>query len=206
MIHELAVISLDVLIASFEEILVLVTRFTLPEFHIEGAGNVLDTGADLVLSEITDDFAGGSPFSYDIEEGVDKFTRAFHTVDVNEQGLSADIDLGVRVAAIDGGDVSVNHVCADWFVASLDIHSRIRSTVGAVKLHARGKVLGVLCGAFIGLLDDFDGLPEPELGEARIVPLLLPRVSCMGHGFTVHDFTGGVAMVKKSLGKLVEVV
>ena len=186
MVHHLAVVSLNVTVATFEEVLVLITGFTLPHLDVEGTSDVLDALTDLDIGEVTDEFAHGSPFTDAVHQSIDEVAGLQHSVDIDKERLASNKDLGVHITSSDSRGVGIDHVGADRFIATFDIHGGIGSFVGPVEFETRGKFFRKLGGSTVGPANDVGGCPQPILGKSREIACLLARME-----FHLIHFTHG---------------
>ena len=83
-IHKNVDSTLDVLITSFGEILMLMTRFRLPVSHVTIATNVADTGADEIIGIVRNEPCRCFPFDNHVSKSARKFEGRMHFDDISD--------------------------------------------------------------------------------------------------------------------------
>jgi hypothetical protein len=164
-IHDNMGESFDLLPLSFSVVLVLVLGFTLPVFDDEGTQDIKNSFTGFNGNTITDEFVHSTALTNIILEGTDELIHGFHTIYVDNMGVSTDEDLRVfvitkcRHRAGDG-------VGGNRFVTAVNVEGRERGFVGVTYVGSQLRSgTAVLGGMVVCLANKVGIFPEEELLE-----------------------------------------
>ena len=113
------------MVSTLSRVLLLVAALALPVVDQHGAKDILDAIGRFNLGRVGKETVHGSPLADLILEGVDEFLGQAHTVYVNDEGASADIELTAFVATgADGRSVCIDGISGNGFISSSNVESR----------------------------------------------------------------------------------
>ena len=147
--------GLDGIDASLSRVLVLMVGLTLPGRDEQGAKDILDSLTDFDLGTVTQKALHGTTLTDIVLKRVDEFLLGLHAVNVGNEGITANKDLGHGRSVSNGWSVGIDGVRSDIFRAAGDVEGRKGRTEKLLEVSA-GRHTSVLRSLLEGLPDCVD--------------------------------------------------